>query len=137
MGLLNERLINYGWRFEDMRRFGRGYVRYYRDTYDDAPAGTPKIYEENLSYINRDSTVAHSAHTFLITVFSGESADMQSADLLTTFGVDPADGKIVVTQVEGPGQAEVNAGVQLYDLYGIQEQSSEIQWQALQNILET
>ena len=132
---LGQLLLGVSWQFEDRRRFKKGYVRFYQDSFMLARPGQPKIFHENSAFIDRKGAVLKSQHRYIVQIASREEYDQSSADLLTTFGIDVGTSSLVVGQLEGPGQDEVNPGISLYNLYGVDKLPVDEQWQALNRVL--
>ena len=126
------------WRENDLRDMesGTGWKLSFRDGYDSAQPGEPRVYEE-FGYWYQNDHPEFTYHRYMVSVMEGESPDGKSSDLMTTFGIEPLLGTLRVFQVSSPGRAQWTdlATLQSHRLYGIQDSSEEVQWATLEDLV--
>ncbi len=137
IGLLQEQAMEAGWEIQDCRSLLKsGEVRHYRYRDEALPSETPQFYEEYRAVYRRGKLT--SSYYAASIPSGGESVWDDTADLMTTYGIDTETGTMRVLQTVAPWKdiAEIDWDrVQNYSMYGVDKQDADAQWQALQTVL--
>lgn len=137
LNLLREQAEGPGWTRQDSRNLlYSGDVRFYRYRDNPKPDEEPQFYEEYRAHYRLGIL---KGSEYIAGIPSGVGRAWEDADLLTVFGINTATGKIGVSQLEAPMKdpADVDHDhLPFYSLYGIDRQEEDVQWRALEVLLD-